>query len=76
MRLESHCSKFNHRFAEQLLQFCLTKILNKDGNVLITTKVSTHSFVGFKLYVKNRVINSYNEICNIDNCESCRRTQQ
>ena len=33
----------------------------------------THSFVGFCIYVKFQLIDSYNSVCTISNCFWCRR---
>ena len=55
-----HLPKTNHVFANQLIQYQLIERLNKEEAVLlITSKIHTHSFFGYKLYLKNRVINSY-----------------
>ena len=55
-----HLPKINHTFAEQLLKFRLIYQINKEvGSITITSKVFTHSFQGFKLFLKNRVIDSY-----------------
>ena len=54
-----HLPKINHEFAEQLLQYRLIKNINKEGSFIITAKVFTHSFYGFKLFIKNWIINSY-----------------
>ena len=37
----------------------------------IKEKVSTHSYDGFKSYVKKYLINRYKEHCNIKNCYVC-----
>lgn len=56
-----HLPKIKHEFAEQLLKYRLIEILNNEPSaLLITAKVYTHSFHGFKLYLKNKVINTYN----------------
>ena len=56
-----HLPVTNHEFANQLIQYQLIECLNKEVDVLlITSKVQTHSFHGYKLYLKNQVINSYN----------------
>ena len=60
-----------HVFAEQLLEYQIIIKLNKPGSIHYSSKVITHSFHGFKLYLKNNVINSYSNHCNIVNCRSC-----
>ena len=55
----------------------MIKILNNEKNyILITAKVHTHSFLGFKLYINNNVIDSYNEICDQHNCYTCTRCER
>ena len=69
-----HLPKIKHTFAEHLLEYRLIILLNNEnGAILITSKVHTHSFLGFKLYLKNNVIESYVDHCDIVNCESCQR---
>ena len=69
-----HPPAIKHTFAEQLVQYNLIKLLNKEADAIsITSKVHTHSFFGYKLYVKNKIIGLYSEYCNIVYCESCRR---
>ena len=59
-----HLPVIKHEFAEQLIKYQMIKILNHHTtSLLITAKVYTHSFQGFKLYIKNCVIDSYSENC-------------
>ena len=41
------------------------------GSIHYSSKVFTHSFLGFKFNLKNNVIDSYLDHCNIVNCRSC-----
>ena len=67
-----HLPKIVHEFAEQLLKYQLIKLLNNEKcSILITGKVHTHSFCGFKMFIKNTVIDSYLDNCNVPFCESC-----
>ena len=66
-----HLPAIKHEFAEQLLQFQIVKLLNKEQSSLITSKVHSHSFHGFKIYLKNSFINSYSDHCIIVNCNAC-----
>ena len=64
-----------HDFAKQLGQYCFIKLLNKD-NAYTTlnkskNKIYTQSFFTFKLNLKFQMIDSYSQICEIDNCETC-----
>lgn len=55
-----HLPKVKHEYAEQLIEYQMLKLLNdENGTILITAKVHTHTFQGFKLYLKNAIINSY-----------------
>ena len=67
-----HLPKIKHKFAEQLLDYQLVKLLNKNGSFRISSKVFTHSKKGFSSCVKNIVIETYEVQCNIVNCVSCR----
>ena len=60
-----------HVFAEHLLEYQMIIQLNEPGFIHYSSKVFTNSFLGFKLYLKNNVINSYSNHCNIVNCRSC-----
>ena len=52
----------------------LIKSLNREKcSIVITAKVHTHSFCGFKLFIQNAVIDSYLYNCNVPSCESCQR---
>ena len=69
-----HLPNITHEFAEHMLRFQLIKILNdENGSLMIIEKVFTHSFQGFKLYIKNNLIDSYSDQCYIINCEACER---
>ena len=67
-----HLPKLKHKFAEQLLDYQLVKLLNINGSFTISLKGFTHSKKGFSSYIKNIVIETYEAQCNIVNCVSCR----
>ena len=47
-------------FAKQLIEYKWLELLNTEsGTLLISSQVHTHSFIGFKIYIKNKVIDSY-----------------
>ena len=49
-----------YKFAECSLQYCLINQLNSDNCfALLTYKVSTNSFYSFKVFIKSRILNSY-----------------
>ena len=60
-----------HVFAEHLLKYQMIIKLKEPGSIHYSPKVFTHSFLGFKFYLKNNVIDSYSDHCNIVNCRSC-----
>ena len=67
-----HLPAIKHEFAEALVKVQLTRLLNEErGSIHITSKVYTHSFPSFKFFVKNRIIELYNDHCLIINCYSC-----
>ena len=55
-----HLPPTNHAFAEQLMKYQVIKTLNDEhGSMITASKVLTHSFYGFKLFLKNKFIESY-----------------
>ena len=67
-----HLPKIKHKFAEQLPDYQLVKLLNDNGSFRISSKVFTHSKKGFSFYVQNIIIETYEIGCNIVSCVSCR----
>ena len=66
-----------HQFAEHSLRYCLIKQLNREKcSILITSKVHTHSFQGYKTYLKNKAIDVYSCNCNIFECYVCQNLNQ
>ena len=58
--LSFHVPAIKHKFAECSLQHCLINQLNSENCfALLTDKVSTNSFYSFKVFIKNRILNSY-----------------
>ena len=66
-----HLPKIKHKFAEHLLEYQLVKKLNEEGSIRYTSKIFTHSFMGFKLYLKNTTVDTYSNNCTMVNCRSC-----
>ena len=61
----------NHEFAKRSIRFIAPTAYNSThGNII--DKIYSHSFVGFCIYVKFKLLDSYNSICTISNCFSCR----
>ena len=68
-----HLPLIKHDFAEQLISYQLTTMLNKNGSTRFSLKVFTHSFSGFSYYLKNVIIDRYIINCSVINCVSCER---
>ena len=68
-----HLPLIKHDFAEQLISYQLTTMLNENGSRKVSSKVFTHSFSGFGYYLKNIIIDRYIINCNVINCVSCER---
>ena len=67
-----HLPVINHKFAEQSLKYCLIRQLNKDqSSNIIADKALRVSFYSFKVYLKNRIVGTYKELCEIANCHVC-----
>ena len=62
-----------HDFAEQLLNYQLTTMLNENVSTRFSSKVITQSFSGFSYCLKNYIIDRYKINCNVINCVSCER---
>ena len=66
--------KVNIELIRSSIQYVLSKLLNtSDESTNFTNKIDTHSFYGYKLYLKNNILQSYNESCTIINCYVCDR---
>jgi hypothetical protein len=58
-----------------LAQKCLRHVLSPTINTFpgnVINKVSTHSYHGFSLYVKNHILDTYSYVCSIPHCYICR----
>ena len=55
-----HAPAIKHKFAECSWQSCLINQLNSENCfALLADKVSTNSFFNFKVFIKSRILNSY-----------------
>ena len=60
-----HLPVIRHEFTKQLIKYKLLELLNTEsGTLLISYNVHTHSLIGFKIYIKNKVIDSDSYISN------------
>ena len=67
-----HLPVSNHKFAGQSLKYCLIRQLNKDQSPnIIADKALWVSFYSFKIYLKNRIVGAYKELCEIANYHVC-----
>ena len=64
-------NKTRSKQSENLLRNITAKIVNEAPDCIID-KIHTHSLHGFSYYIRRYYINSYNEVCTIDNCYICR----
>jgi len=64
--------RVHFKFAENCIRSKLPLLLNRTP-LLILDKTTTHSYFGFKIYVKNFMLNSYQETCTIPECYICNR---
>ena len=55
-----HLPLIRHKFAENSLRYCLIKQLNIEKcSVLITSKVHTHSFPGYKQHILSKKLSIF-----------------
>ena len=66
--------KVNIELIRTSIKYILTNLLNtSDEATHIAGKVHTHSLYGYKLYLKNSMIQKYNDACTTRNCYVCNR---
>ena len=70
-RTTFHLPRISHEFAEDMLEYQMIKVLNNPEASAFIAKVHTHSYFGFKLYVKNTIINQYLDHCTLQYCNTC-----
>ena len=66
-----HLPQISHEFAEHMLEYQMIKALNNPETSAFIAKIHTHSYFGFKLYVKNTIINHYLDHCTLQYCNTC-----
>ena len=63
-----------HRVRREYANLCvrnsLPYLLNNTDQIILN-KTTTHSLHGFAIYIKNSILNTYKDECNIDNCYIC-----
>ncbi len=60
-------NKPNHEHARCSIRYQIPKVINSRP-MEILTKINTHSLQGFSRYIKHTIIQSYQELCTIQNC--------
>ena len=68
-----HLPPIKHDFAEQLISYQLTTMLNENGSMRLSSKVFTHFFSGFSYCLKKVIIDRYIMNWNVINFVSCGR---
>ena len=67
-----HLPAIKHKFAENLLQYCLIKQINEEHCFsMMSDKVQRTSFYSFKVFLKHRVLDTYRSTCEIAECKAC-----
>ena len=67
-----HLPAIKHKFAENLLQYCLIKHINEEHCFsMMSDKVQRTSFYSFKVFIKHRVLDTYKSTCEIVECKAC-----
>ncbi len=64
--------KPNHEHAKYSIRYHIPKVINITA-MEILTNIKTHSLQGFRRYIKHTIIQSYQELCTIQNCYICSR---
>ena len=64
--------RIQHEFARHGIHYKIVNIFN-EMPMQFKDKIYTHSLLGFKMYIKRHIINSYEVQCNNENCYICTR---
>jgi hypothetical protein len=64
--------KPHHEYARYCIRYQIPIVINSTPNEILT-KITTHSLEGFRKYIKHTMIQSYQEVCTIQNCYVCSR---
>ena len=63
-----------HRVRREYANLCVRNsspyLLNNTDQIILN-KTTSHSLHGFAIYIKNSILNTYKDECNIDNCYIC-----
>ena len=61
-----------YEFSKQSFSYRIPRVMNQMPKN-IKDKIYTHSFIGYKLYIKNFLLNRYETNCTIPNCYVCTK---
>ena len=62
--------RVRHEYANLCVRNSLPYLLNNTDQIILN-KTTSHSLHGFAIYIKNSILNTYKDECNIDNCYIC-----
>ena len=71
-----HLPLVKHNFAEQRLDYELTKLLNTNKSAAFTIKAQSLFFYGFITFVKYYILNNYVDRCYDVHCLTCHMIAQ
>ena len=67
-----HLPAIKHKFAGNVLQYCLIKHINEEYCFsMMSDKVKKISFYCFHVFIKHRVLDTYKSTCEIVECKAC-----
>ena len=67
-------NRVRHEFAKRCIRYSLPILLSQSTNNVLS-KVYTHSFRGFSSYAKRIFIENYSNVCTVQNCYICNRSE-
>ena len=67
-----HQPTAKHEYAKKCIRFDIPKLINNTPAIILD-KVWTHSLQGFSWYIKQYILDKYENTCTIDNCYICSR---
>jgi hypothetical protein len=73
-RNKFHLPIIRHEFAKSSSQYKIAHFFNNIQDNSIKDKIYTHSFDGFKRYIKYKILDNYTIDCIIRGCYICNRT--
>ncbi len=65
-----HQTTTNHVYAKYCVHFDVPTVINSSPKAILD-KIATQSLLGFTRYIKDYILQSYQEICTVINCYIC-----